>query len=169
MSRRIFRLLWPCVMNVGWRERNQQDATNLIFVIKLYLNIFRALLCPSSGEQECALPHMVSCSVTRGEQNRNGSHILGYAYSAGRIIFRCRFRESAQRMSFVYQCRCVQWWQVVWVRRFAGMISSFRSAPTFGIWICLHCTLTLTVLFPSYYSAEHHMRQCALLFSWWWA
>ena len=24
-----------------------------------YLNMFRASLCPSSGEQECALPHMV--------------------------------------------------------------------------------------------------------------
>ena len=24
------------------------------------------------------------------------------------------------------------------------MISSFRSAPTFGIWICLHCTRTLS-------------------------
>ena len=22
-----FRLVWPCIMNVGWRERNQQDAT----------------------------------------------------------------------------------------------------------------------------------------------
>jgi hypothetical protein len=30
-----FRLLWPCIMNVGWRERNQQDATNPMFIIKL--------------------------------------------------------------------------------------------------------------------------------------
>ena len=30
-----FRLLWPCIMNVGWRERNQQVATNLMFIIKL--------------------------------------------------------------------------------------------------------------------------------------
>ena len=30
-----FRPLWPCIMNVGWRERNQQDATNLMFIIKL--------------------------------------------------------------------------------------------------------------------------------------
>ena len=27
-----------------------------------YLNMFRASLCPSSGEQECALPHMVFTS-----------------------------------------------------------------------------------------------------------
>ena len=29
-----FRLVWPCIINVGWRERNQQDATNLMFIIK---------------------------------------------------------------------------------------------------------------------------------------
>ena len=48
-------------MNVGWRERNQQDAANLMLITKLYLNMFRASLCPSSGEQECALPHTVFC------------------------------------------------------------------------------------------------------------
>jgi len=30
----FFRLLWPCITNVGWRKRNQQDATNLMFIIK---------------------------------------------------------------------------------------------------------------------------------------
>ena len=53
-------------MNVGRRERNQQDATNLMFIIKLYLNMFRASLCPSSGEQECSLPHMVFCTGCDG-------------------------------------------------------------------------------------------------------
>jgi hypothetical protein len=33
-----------------------------MFIIKLHLNMFRASLCPSSGEQECALPHMVFCT-----------------------------------------------------------------------------------------------------------
>jgi len=32
--------------------------------------MFRASLCPSPGEQECAPPHMVFCTVKRGEQNR---------------------------------------------------------------------------------------------------
>ena len=54
-----FRLLWPCIMKVGWRDRNQQDASNLMFIIKFYLNMFRASLLPSSGEKECAQPHMV--------------------------------------------------------------------------------------------------------------
>ena len=31
-----------------------------------YLNMFRASLCPSSGEQECALPHMVFCTGSDG-------------------------------------------------------------------------------------------------------
>ena len=61
----FFRVLWPCIMNVGWRERDQQDATNLMFIIRLLSqhvsgiimpvirrtyhqeNIFRASLCPS--------------------------------------------------------------------------------------------------------------------------
>ena len=30
-----FRFLWPFIMNVGWRERNQQDATNPMFIIEL--------------------------------------------------------------------------------------------------------------------------------------
>jgi hypothetical protein len=30
----FFRLLWPCIMNVAWRERNQQDATSLMFINK---------------------------------------------------------------------------------------------------------------------------------------
>ena len=32
---KYFGLLWPCIMNVEWRDRNQQDATNLMFIIKL--------------------------------------------------------------------------------------------------------------------------------------
>jgi len=31
-----------------------------------YLNMFRASLCPSSGEQGCALPHMVFCTGCDG-------------------------------------------------------------------------------------------------------
>ena len=31
-----------------------------------YLNMFRASSCPSSGEQECALPHTVFCTVSDG-------------------------------------------------------------------------------------------------------
>ena len=42
----IFRLLWPCVMNVGWRERNQQDATNLVFIVKLLYQYVSGIIIP---------------------------------------------------------------------------------------------------------------------------
>ena len=43
---RNFRLLWPCIMNVGWRERNQQDATNLMFIIKLLSQRVSGIIMP---------------------------------------------------------------------------------------------------------------------------
>ena len=61
-----FRLLWPCIMNVGWRQRNQQMQLIWCLLSNFYLNMFRASLCPSSGEQECALPHMVFCTGCDG-------------------------------------------------------------------------------------------------------
>ena len=40
------RFLWPCIMNVGWRERNQQDATNLMFIIKLLSQHVSGIIVP---------------------------------------------------------------------------------------------------------------------------
>ena len=62
-----FRLLWPCIMNVGRRER-KTNKMQLIWCLlsNFYLKMFRASLCPSSGEQECALPHMVFCTGSDG-------------------------------------------------------------------------------------------------------
>jgi len=53
-------------------EEKETNKMQLIWCLlsNFYLNMFCASLCPSSGEQECALPHMVFCTVTRGEQNR---------------------------------------------------------------------------------------------------
>jgi len=45
------------------RETNKMQLI-LCLLPNFYLNMFRASLCPSSGEQECALPHMVFCTVT---------------------------------------------------------------------------------------------------------
>ena len=41
-----FRLLWPCIMNVGWRERNQRDATTLMFIIKLLSQHVSGIIMP---------------------------------------------------------------------------------------------------------------------------
>ena len=43
------------------RETNKMQLI-LYLLSNFYLNMFRASLCPSSGEQECALPHMVFCT-----------------------------------------------------------------------------------------------------------
>jgi len=55
-----FGFLWSCVMNVGWRERKQQNATNF------YLNMLQASLCTSSGEQDWVLLHVVFCTGFSG-------------------------------------------------------------------------------------------------------
>jgi len=62
----FFRLLWPCVMNTGWRVRNQLDATNLMFIIKLLSQHVWGIIMPSSGELDCALPRMVFCTGCDG-------------------------------------------------------------------------------------------------------
>ena len=43
-----FRLLWPCIMNIGWRERNQQHAANLMFIIKLLSKLVSGIIMPIS-------------------------------------------------------------------------------------------------------------------------
>jgi hypothetical protein len=47
------------------KETNQMQLI-LCLLSNFYLNMFRASLCPSSGEQECALPHMVFCTGNVG-------------------------------------------------------------------------------------------------------
>ena len=42
----FFKLLWPCIMNVGWRERSQKDATNLMFIIKLLSQHVSGIIMP---------------------------------------------------------------------------------------------------------------------------
>jgi hypothetical protein len=47
----IFRFLWPCIVSKVWRERKPTRCNNQMFIINFCLNMFRATLCPSSGEQ----------------------------------------------------------------------------------------------------------------------
>ena len=46
IGRTNFRLLWPCIMNVGWRERDQQDATYLMFIMKLLSQHVSGIIMP---------------------------------------------------------------------------------------------------------------------------
>jgi len=48
---RNFRFLWPCIVSKVWRERKPKRCNNQMFIINFCLNMFRASLCPSSGEQ----------------------------------------------------------------------------------------------------------------------
>jgi len=38
--------LWPCIKNVGWRERNQQDATNPMLIIELLSQHVSGIIMP---------------------------------------------------------------------------------------------------------------------------
>ena len=51
-----------------WRERNQQDATSQMFIIKRLSQHVSGIIMPSSGDQDRILPHMVFCTVTRGKK-----------------------------------------------------------------------------------------------------
>ena len=61
-----FRFLWPCIMKVGWRQGTNKMQLIRCLLSNFYLNMFRALLCPSSGEQDCVLPHVVFCTACAG-------------------------------------------------------------------------------------------------------
>jgi hypothetical protein len=52
---------WCQILNLG--EERETNKMQLIWCLlsNFYLNMFRASLCPPSGEQECALLHMVFC------------------------------------------------------------------------------------------------------------
>ena len=102
---------------IGWRERNQQDATNLMFIIKLL-----------------------------------SQHVSGIIMS---IIRRTRVCTAA------YGVLHWLWWLCL-----CG--AGTRAVCTVKVTVRLlasqlHTTTAITT------SAEHHMRQCTLLFSWWWA
>ena len=49
-------------------EERETNKMQLIWCLlsNFYLNMFRGSLCPSSGEQECVLPHMVFCTGCDG-------------------------------------------------------------------------------------------------------
>jgi len=48
--------------NNVWKERKPTRCNNKMFIIKFCLNMFRASLCPSSGEQK---PYVTACGVLR--------------------------------------------------------------------------------------------------------
>ena len=53
-------------MNVGWSERNQQDATNPMFIIKLLSQHVSGIIMPNIREQDRVLLHVVFCTGRAG-------------------------------------------------------------------------------------------------------
>ena len=68
------------------RETNKMQLIRCL-LSNFYLDMFRASLCPSSGEQECALPHMVFCTVTRGE-HKDTTALTSYGFVP--LLLQCR-------------------------------------------------------------------------------
>jgi len=84
-----FRLLWRCIMNVGWRERNQRCLLS-----DFYLNMFQVSSCPSSWEQDHVLPHTVFCTGCAGcgdvelghNHSQHNQHRTPYAVVHGLVL-----------------------------------------------------------------------------------
>jgi len=53
----------PCIFVVTEEYKNQLDATYYFFCTYYRLNMFRALLCPSSGARVCDVVYHISCVV----------------------------------------------------------------------------------------------------------
>ena len=61
------------------RETKNIQWTDALLSI-VYLNMFRALLCPSLGEQDCVLPHMVFSTGCAGRGSANIKCIILFKY-----------------------------------------------------------------------------------------
>jgi len=60
------------ICDYTWSNCEVREKTNKMQQLDVYyqhfLNMFRASLCPSSGDQEVMLLHVVCCAVTSGEK-----------------------------------------------------------------------------------------------------
>jgi len=64
-------MLWPCVMNVGWRERNQQDATNRMLIIKLLSQHVSGIIMPIVRRtRPCITAYGVLYSIAHSQHNQ---------------------------------------------------------------------------------------------------
>ena len=55
----------PCIIVIVEELKNQLDVTCYFYFTYYLLNMFRTLICPSSGACDCVdgLPHRLSCSL----------------------------------------------------------------------------------------------------------
>ena len=105
---------------LGWRERNQQDATNLMFIIKRLSQHVSGIFMPITRRKRV-------CTATYG----------------------------------VLHC--------LWCLWLCGAGTRAVCTVKVTVRLCTQLASQLHTTTASTTSAEHHMRQCTLLFSWWWA
>ena len=141
--------------NLGWGERNQQDATNLLHTLHPALQDgtdrgFRNVgkLQSDAGEIPKRI-HTIFKTRRKSEiKKTNLMFIIKLSQHVSGIIMPIIRRTIV--CTAAYGVLHWLWW--LWLCG-AGM----RAASQ------LHTATAITT------SAEHHMRQCTLLFSWWWA
>jgi len=77
---RMSRLLWPCITNVVWRERERERGSNKMqlvwyFLSNFYLNMFRASFYTSSSKQRfCATAYYVCTLLTSQLHTTTANH-----------------------------------------------------------------------------------------------
>jgi len=138
-------------MYSGERKTNKMQLI-LCLLSNIYLNMFRASLCRSSGGQDRVLPHMVSCAVTGGEKNRK---MWAIEYLCGVVRSKC-----------IWDFLCICVWSCVYVYGHGIHIYTrpyiyTQEIPT--IFTSHYSTQRfygshLTVFSPSCYSAGHHTQ-----------
>ena len=81
-------------LDLRWRERTNKMQLIRCLLSNFYPNMFRASLCPSSGEQDRVLPHMISCTGSAG---------CGWLWSCGAASWVvCNFTQWTQLTTQLY-------------------------------------------------------------------
>jgi len=98
-----FMFLWPCIVSKAWRKNtNKMQQYRCLLSIQVFnidyrLDMFRASLCPSSGEKDHVLLHM-SCLLV----------VLDVA-GCGTVVLRCRV-WALWRLLFKHVVFFYWWW-----------------------------------------------------------
>ena len=157
-----FGLLWPCIMNVGWRERNQQDATYLVFIIKLLSQHVSGIIMPIFRRTRlcttCTHPTHHLHTPPLAAPNNTYTTRLSSSRRNTCITTPTPNTPDLTDIRIRYQLNTTG------IHIYTGNPDYvYNSLPhTKSLWLSHR-----TVFSPSCYSAEHHMQLYTVLFSWW--
>jgi len=136
-----FRLLWPCIMNVGWRERNQQDATNLMFITKPLSQHVSGIIMPIIRRTRVftAAYGVLHCNKRATKPQNNTPDLTDT---------RTRYQPNATACTYTHEIPTM-------------FITHYSTQRHYGSNILRFCSPLVTV--------QNTICGSALLFSWWWA